>query len=76
MKILVSLGVALALAGCASPPEPIAENTIAPAANPQSQIRHTHGQNLFSGYTARPVKGPEDWRKLNDQQSPARQEES
>lgn len=76
MKHLVLLGIPIALAACAKAPDLPSAEEFAPAANPHSQIRHVHGQNVLSDYTARPVKGPEDWRNLNDQQSPAKQEDS
>lgn len=71
MKSLLILGAALALTACAPAPELISAETIAPATNSSVQIRHTHDPALLSGYTSRPVTGPENWRKLNDQQSPA-----
>ncbi len=76
MKSLLLLGMPIALAACAKAPDLVLEETLAPAANAQSQIRHVHGPSVLTGYTSRPVKGPEDWRKLNDEQSPAKQEES
>lgn len=74
MKILLLLGMPIALAACTAPPELASAETFAPAAKSQSQIRHVHGPAVLAGYTARPVKGPEDWRKLNERQSPANQE--
>ena len=74
MKSPLLLGITLALAACAKAPDPVPEETLAPAVNAQSRIRHVHGHNVVSGYTARAVKGPEDWRTLNDRQSPAAQE--
>lgn len=76
MKFPFLLGISIALAACAKAPDLVPEDTLAPAANAQSHIRHVHGQDVLSGYTARPVKGPENWRRLNDQQSPAAQEGS
>lgn len=76
MKTLLLLGISIALAACAKAPDLVPEDTIAPAANVQSQIRHVHGPSVLTGYTSRPVKGPEDWRKLNERQSPAKQEGS
>ena len=75
MKLPHLLGVPIALAACTEPPELVPAETLAPAANVQTQIRHVHGPAVLSGYTTRPVKGPADWRKLNDQQSPAAQED-
>lgn len=76
MKFPFLLGIPIALAACAKAPDLVPEDTLAPAADAQSQVRHVHGHDVLSGYTARPVKGPEDWRRLNDQQSPAAQEDS
>ena len=76
MKTSLFLGIPIALAACAKVPDPVPEETLAPAADTQSQIRHVHDQAILSGYTSRPVKGPEDWRKQNNQQSPALQEDS
>lgn len=76
MKFPLLLGIPVALTACAEAPDLVAKETLAPAADPQAQIRHAQGPAILTGYTARPVKGPEDWRKLNDQQSPARQEDS
>ena len=76
MKSPLLLGIPIALAACTEAPDLVPQKTLAPAADPQAQIRHTQGPAALAGYTARPVKGPEDWRKLNDQQSPARQEDS
>lgn len=75
MKFSYLLGVFVALAACTEPPELVPAETLAPAASAQTQIRHVHGPAVFSGYTSRPVKGPADWRRLNDQQSPATQED-
>ena len=76
MKFPLLLGIPIALTACAKAPDLVSQETLAPAANSQSQIRHVHGPAPLAGYTARPVKGPEDWRKLNDQQSPLNQEDS
>lgn len=76
MKSPLLLGIPIALAACAKTPDLVPEDTLAPAADAQTHIRHVQGLDVLSGYTARPVKGPEDWRKLNDQQSPAAQEDS
>ena len=76
MKTLLLLGMPIALAACTKAPDLASQDTLAPAANAYSQIRHVHGPAVLTGYTSRPVKGPEDWRKLNDQQSPAKQEGS
>lgn len=76
MKSPLLLGIPIALAACAKAPDLVPEDILAPAADTHSQIRHVHGQAVLSGYTTRPVKGPEDWRKLNNQQSPALQEDS
>ena len=75
MKSLLLLGIPIALAACAKAPGLVSERTLAPAADAQTQIRHVYGQNVLTGYTPRDVKGPEDWRKLNDRQSPATQED-
>lgn len=74
MKSLLILGAPLALAACAEAPDLVTPEILAPAANSQSQIRHVHGPALLNSYTVRPVKGPEDWRKLNNQQSPAKED--
>jgi len=74
MKFLLLLGISIALAACAKATDLVSEETIAPAANAESQIRHVHGPSVLTGYTPRPVKGPKDWRTLNEQQSPAKQE--
>lgn len=76
MKSPLLLGLPFALAACAEAPDLVSEETLAPAANTHAQIRNVQGPSVLVGYTARPVKGPEDWRKLNDQQSPAKQEGS
>lgn len=76
MKSLLILGMPIALAACTSAPDLVSQETLAPAADAQSQIRHFHGPTVLAGYTSRPVKGPEDWRKLNEQQSPEAQEGS
>ncbi|MEO3415024.1 hypothetical protein AAFO92_10235 [Roseovarius sp. CAU 1744] len=76
MKLPFILGIPIALTACTAAPELVPEETLAPAANTQDQIRHVHGPAVLSGYTSRAVKGPEDWRKLNEQQSPAKQGES
>lgn len=76
MKSLLLLGMPIALAACAKAPDLVPEDILAPAADTQLQIRHMHGPSVLADYTSRPVKGPEDWRKLNDQQSPAKQEDS
>ena len=76
MKPLILFGLPMVLVACAEAPELASQDTLAPAADAQKQIRHVHGHNILSGYTARPVKGPADWRKLNDRQSPASQEGS
>ena len=76
MKTSLLLGISIALAACAEAPDLVSQETLAPAANSQSQIRHVHGPASLAGYTVRPVKGPEDWRNLNDQQSPAHQEDN
>lgn len=70
------LGLSLALAGCAEAPDLLPAEILAPAANAGAQIRHVHGATAVPGFTARPMKGPEDWRKLNDRQSPAKSEDS
>lgn len=74
MKYPLFLGISVALAACAEAPNLVSQETLAPAADPYAQIRHMHGPAVLAGYTARPVKGPDDWRKLNDQQSPASRE--
>ncbi len=74
MKSLLILGAPLALAACAEAPDLVTPEILAPAANSQSQIRQVHGPALLNSYTARPVRGPEDWRKLNNQQSPAKED--
>ena len=66
MKIPCILGVSLALAGCSAAPDLLPAETLAPAADAGAQVRHVHGATGVPGFTARPVKGPEDWRKLND----------
>ncbi len=76
MKSPLLLGISIALAACAEAPDLVPQKTLAPAAEPQAHIRHVQGPSILAGYTARPIKGPEDWRKLNDQQSPANQEDS
>lgn len=70
MRVLFLLGIPIALAACAKAPDLMPTAALAPAANVQSQMKHVYGQSVLSDYTARPVKGPDDWRKLNDQQSP------
>lgn len=74
MKSLLIWGAPLALAACAETPDLMPSKVLAPAANSHLQIRHIHGPALLTGYTARPVKGPDDWRKLNNQQSPAKED--
>lgn len=76
MKRPYIVGIPLALAACAQAPDLVPADTVAPAANAQAQIRHVHGPAVLAGYTSRPVKGPEDWRELNDRQSPASREGS
>ena len=76
MKIPCILGISLALAGCAEAPDLLPAEKLAPAADASAQIRHVHGAIGVPGYTARPVKGPENWRQLNDRQSPAKREDS
>lgn len=76
MKIPYILGIPVALAACSAAPELVPSETLAPAANERAQIRHIHGPALLSGFTSRAVKGPEDWRNLNDKQSPAKREDS
>ena len=68
MKPLLILGAPLALAACVQAP------VLAPATTKSAQIRHVHGPALLGEFNSRPVKGPEDWRKLNDQQSPTKEE--
>ncbi|WP_306115011.1 MULTISPECIES: hypothetical protein [unclassified Roseovarius] len=74
MKTMFILGAPLALAACAKAPELVSADVLAPASSESAQIRHVHGPALLGDFNARPVKGPEDWRKLNDQQSPAKEE--
>ncbi len=76
MKTALLLGLPIALAACVKAPDLAPEAALAPAADAQSQIRHVHAPADLSGYTARPVKGPDDWRKLNDEQSPETQGDS
>lgn len=76
MKSLLLSGMTLTLAACTEAPGLVPQETLAPAANAQAQIRHAHVPAVLVGYTARPVKGPDDWRKLNDQQSPVKPEGS
>lgn len=71
MKPLLILGAPLALAACAQAPDLITADAIAPATNSNEQIRHIHGPALLNEYNPRPVTGPDNWRKLNDKQSPA-----
>ena len=74
MKTIVILGAPLALVACAKAPELVSADLLAPATHERAQIRHVHGPALLGEFNARPVKGPEDWRKLNEQQSPAKEE--
>jgi len=75
MKPLFLLGISLALSACAKAPEAGPEHSLAPAADPAAGIRHIHAPDLLAGYTARPVGEPQDWRTLNDRQSPAARED-
>lgn len=70
MKFPIFWGIPLALAACAQAGELPASRALAPASEPTTQIRPQPTVALLSGYTARPVKGPADWRALNDRQAP------
>ena len=73
MKPLLILGAPLALAACVQAPELVSADVLAPATSKSAQIRHLHGPALLGEFNSRPVKGPEDWRKLNNQQSPTKE---
>lgn len=73
MKTIFILGAPLALAACAKAPELVSADVLAPASNESAQIRHIHGPALLGEFNTRSVAGPDDWRKLNDQQSPAKE---
>ncbi len=73
MKPLLILGAPLALAACVQAPELVSADVLAPASSESAQIRHVHGPALLGEFASRPVKGPEDWRKLNNQQSPTKE---
>lgn len=74
MKTLLLLGVSTALAACATAPDLPTQDSLAPAAQPDVGIRLNTPSDPLAGYTARAVKGPEDWRALNRRQSPAGEE--
>ena len=71
MKSLLFLGASLFLMACAEAPKLVSSDVLAPATHDSTQIRHIHGLALLADYTARPVSDPDDWRRLNDAQSPA-----
>lgn len=76
MKLPFVLGLPIALAACTQAPALVPSEALAPSANPQIQLRNAPVADVLAGYSPRPVKGPEDWRKLNQQQSPAKAEEN
>lgn len=76
MKFALPLGLVISLAACTDPSEPLPGEALAPAVNPHVGIRNANPTAVLAKYTVRPVKGPEDWRRLNDRQSPANQEEN
>lgn len=71
MKTLLLLGMSTALLACVNAPDLPAQDVLAPAARNDVGIRPASFPDPLAGYTPRPVKGPEDWRRLNQQQSPA-----
>lgn len=71
MKFAYLLSIPIALSACAEVPDLVSSETLAPAADTQAQIRPVHGLALLNDFQARPVGDPEDWRRLNDDQSPA-----
>ena len=70
MRIYIVLGVSIALAACGTVTEPPAPTRLAPAATPETALRHASTPALLAGYVARPVKGPASWQELNERQSP------
>lgn len=71
MKTILILGVSTALSACANAPDLPTQNMLAPAARADVETRAASFPDVLAGYTSRPVKGPEDWRALNRQQSSA-----
>lgn len=76
MKNIVLIGLlSTGLGGCAStfPPEVLAYRD---AADANTAIRHTHSTNIIGNYNHRVPVDPRPWRELNDEQSPAKGENS
>ncbi len=71
LKTILLLGIPIALSACAEAPDLPTQDMLAAAAQSDVQTRDASVPDVLSGYTSRPVKGPEDWRALNRRQSPA-----
>lgn len=72
MKNIVLIGLLSAgLGGCAStfPPEVLAYRD---AADAHTGIRQAHSTDIIGDYNHRDPVDPRPWRKLNDEQSPAK----
>lgn len=73
MRLRFFLASVWLIAGCSTPSIDNSAETLllAPAVDADREILSVETPNLLSGYTRRPVSGPDDWRRLNDLQSPA-----
>jgi hypothetical protein len=71
LKTILLLGISTALFACVNAPDLPTQDMLAPAARTDIETRAATFTDVLAGYTSRPVNGPEDWRALNRQQSPA-----